>query len=130
MAEGLRAQIDSYLPQLEALIQRGRQLRDTLAADPSSRSALEATRAWQQGCAAAVSKLSGGSKAHWLARSYSGAFLLRPADGRIEEEVPPARILDRVVEVLERAVSSLSRMDDGQLASASSEAPDRLNRAV
>ena len=73
MDEHLRHQRDSSLAQLEALIRRGRQIRD-------SRS-VEATRAWQQDCAAAVNQLSGGSKAHWLSRAFSGAFLVRPADG-------------------------------------------------
>ena len=48
MDESLRAQIDSYLSHLDGLIRRGRQLREMLAADPSDKSALVATRAWQQ----------------------------------------------------------------------------------
>src|ERR1700724_2349229 len=75
MDESLQAQIDTYLPHLAGLIVRGRRLRDTLATDPSSRSALAATRIWWQDCGVTVNQLSGGSKAHWLARSFSEASL-------------------------------------------------------
>jgi hypothetical protein len=121
MDESLRAQIDTYLPHLEGLIQRGRRLRDTLAADPSSRSALAANRVWQQDCGITVNQLSGGSKAHWLARSFSEAFLVRSA-GSVVETAAPAEIVNRLVEVLEQAVTSLSGMRDGQAVSPSSEA--------
>jgi hypothetical protein len=121
MDESLRAQIDTYLPHLEGLIQRGRRLGDTLAADPSSRSALAATRVWQQDCAITVNQLSGGSKAHWLARSFSEAFLVRSTAGGVVETVAPAEIVNRVAGVLEQAVASLSQMR-GQVGSISSEA--------
>src|SRR5260370_24597376 len=91
MDESLRAQIDTYLPHLEGLILRGRRLRDTLAADPSSRSALAATRVWWQDCGVTVNQLSGGSKAHWLARSYSEAFLVRSTAGNLVEAAAQAR---------------------------------------
>src|ERR1700730_12661918 len=94
MDESLRAQIDTYLPHLEGLILRGRRLLDTLATDPSSRSALAATRIWWQDCGVTVNQLSGGSKAHWLARSYSEAFLVRSTGGNVVEAAAQAEIVN------------------------------------
>jgi hypothetical protein len=116
MEESLRAQIDSNLSHLDGLIRRGRLLRDALAEDPSNKSALVANRAWQQDCGVAINQLSGGSKAHWLARSFSEAFLLRSTSGQVIEVVAPAEIVERLVGVLDQAVVSLSRMGDGQSA--------------
>src|ERR1700688_699986 len=90
MDESLRAQIETYLSHLDGLIRRGRQLRDTLSADPSSKSAIASTRVWQEDCGVTINQLSGGSKAHWLARSFSEAFLMRSADGVAVEDAAPA----------------------------------------
>ncbi len=125
MDESLRAQIETYLSHLDGLIQRGHQVRDTLATDPSNKSALAATRVWQEECGVTVNQLSGGSKAHWLARSFSEAFLMRSAAGSAVEGAPPVEIVKRLLGVLEQAVGALSRMDDGPVISASSEAPPR-----
>src|ERR1700688_2932410 len=122
MDESLRAQIDSNLSHVTGLIRRGRRLRETLAEDPSDKSALVANRAWQQDCGVAINQLSGGSKAHWLARSFSEAFLLRTTSGQVIEAVAPAEIVERLVGVLEQAVNSLSRMGADQSASASPQA--------
>jgi hypothetical protein len=119
MDESLRAQIDSNLSHLDGLIRRGRKLHETLAASPSDVSALVANRAWQQDIGVAINQLSGGSKAHWLARAFSEAFLLRTASGLVMEAVAPAEIVERLVSVLDQAVLSLSRMGDGQGASTS-----------
>jgi hypothetical protein len=129
MDESLRAQIETYLSHLDGLIRRGCQVRDTLTIDPSDRTAIAATRVWQEDCGVTVNQLSGGSKAHWLARSFSEAFLMRSAAGRAVEGAAPAEIVKRLLDVLEQAVASLSRMDDGQLISASSEtaAPRRFD---
>lgn len=110
MDESLRAQIASNLSHLDGLIRRGRQLRESLAEDPSNKSALVANRAWQQDCGVAINQLSGGSKAHWLARSFSEAFLIRTASGQVIEAVAPAEIVERLVGVLDQAVISLSQM--------------------
>ena len=118
MDESLRAQIGTYLSQLDDLIRRGCQLRDALSTDPSNTSAMAATRVWQEDCGVTINQLSGGSKAHWLARSFSEAFLMRSAAGGTLEEAPPVEIVKRLLDVLEQAVGSLSRM----VASASSEA--------
>ncbi len=129
MDESLRAQIETYLSHLDGLMRRGRELRDTLATDPSNPSAIAATRAWQEDCGVTVNQLSGGSKAHWLARSFSEAFLLRSAAGHAVEGAAPAEIVQRLLGVLEQAVATLSGMDGGKgpgftaYSSASSEAP-------
>ncbi len=134
MDESLREQIETYLSHLDGLIRRGRQLRDTLATGagstwsppengPTSKSAIAATRVWQEDCGVTINQLSGGSKAHWLARSFSEAFLMRSAAGNAVEGAAPAEIVNRLVNVLEQAVASLTRSDDGPIISASSEAP-------
>jgi hypothetical protein len=124
MDENLRAQIESNLSHLDALIRRGRRICDSLAADPSDKSVLVANRVWQQDCGVAINQLSGGSKAHWLARSFSEAFLMRGASGQVIEAVAPTEIAGRLVAVLEQAVSSLSRMLDGEgLSSSPTAAP-------
>ncbi len=123
MDESLRAQIETYLSHLDGLIRRGRQVCDALASNPSSKTAIAATRVWQEDCGVTVNQLSGGSKAHWLARSFSEAFLMRSAAGRAVEGVATEEIVKRLLDVLEQAVASLSRTDDGPVISASSEAP-------
>jgi hypothetical protein len=123
MNENLQAQIETYLSHLDGLIRRGRQLRDVLASDPSKGSAIAATRAWQDDCGVTINQLSGGSKAHWLARSFSEAFLMRSAAGHAVEGATPEEIVQRLLDVLEQAVASLSRKDDGPIICASSEAP-------
>jgi len=123
MDDNLRAQIETYLSHLEGLIRRGCQLRDTLQANPSDTPAKAATRVWQEDCGVTVNQLSGGSKAHWLARSFSGAFLMRSAAGGAVEEASPVEIVKRLLDVLEQAVASVSQMNDSPVASASSEAP-------
>ena len=119
MDESLRAQIDSNLSHLDGLIRRGRRLREALAENPTDKSALVANRAWQQDIGVAINQLSGGSKAHWLARAFSEAFLLRTASGQVIEAVAPAEIVERLVGVLDQAVLSLSRMGDEQSVSGS-----------
>jgi plasmid stabilization system protein ParE len=111
MDEDLRAQIDAHLPALESLIARGRQLHEDLLQDPDSRPTQAAARAWQQECASAVNQLSGGSKAHWLSRAFSRAFLLGDEPGHVVE-ASPAAIAERLVGVLEQGVRSLSEMGE------------------
>jgi len=118
MDDHLRHQRDTSIGQLEELIRRGRHIRDARSVD--------AARAWQQDCAAAVNQLSGGSKAHWLARAYSEAFLVRAADGAVVVEADATDIVDRTLSVLAQGAASLSRMDD--VAAASSGAGPRPRR--
>jgi len=71
----------------------------------------------QRDCAAAINQLSGGSKAHWLARAYSDAFLVRPANGGVAVEADATEIADRILGVLEQGAASLAQMDDVTAAS-------------
>jgi hypothetical protein len=129
MDENLRTQIETYLSHLDGLIRRGRQIRDTLTAEPSNPAAMAATRSWQEDCGVTINQLSGGSKAHWLARSFSESFLMRSADGRAVSGAAPTEIVNRLIGVLEQAVATLSGMGDSPdasgiaTASSSSEAP-------
>jgi len=118
MDEALRHQRDTSLDQLDTLIRRGREIALTRSVD--------VTRAWQTDCAAAVNQLSGGSKAHWLARAYSEAFMVRSANGGVVVEADATEILERILGVLAQAVVSLARMDDVTVASSS--VPPRARR--
>jgi hypothetical protein len=115
MDDSLRHQRDASLAQIEALIRRGQQIRTTPEAD--------ATRAWQQDCAAAVHQLSGGSKAHWLSRAFSGAFLVASAPGGVILEVHATEIIDRILGVLAQGATSLSRLDDVAVSAAAPPPP-------
>jgi hypothetical protein len=127
MEPSLQAQIDTNRSHLDALIRRGQQVAANLAADPSDKSAILATRLWQEDCGTAINQLSGGSKSHWLARSFSHAFLMRSAVGDAIEGADPVEIINRLLGVLEQAIASLSQMSLSQTtmpdASADSEAP-------
>ena len=128
MNESLGAQIDIYLSRLNDLVGRGRQLGDALARDPSNGSLIAATRAWQEQCGITINQLSGGSKAHWLARKFSEAFLLRSERGEALEGALPEEIVRRLLRVLEQAVVSLSRKDEPPVTSRSAEtAPRRFD---
>ena len=118
MDESLRHQRDTALREIETLIERGCQIRAVGSVD--------ATRAWQRDCAAAVNQLSGGSKAHWLARAYSEAFLVRSPDGGVVVEAEAGDIVDRILDVLAQGAASLSSMDD--VTAASTVAPPRPRR--
>jgi hypothetical protein len=118
MDESLRHQRDTALREIEALIERGCQIRAVGSVD--------ATRAWQRDCAAAVNQLSGGSKAHWLSRAYSEAFLVRSADGGVVVEADASEIVDRILDVLAQGAASLTSMD--AVAAASTGAPPRPRR--
>src|ERR1700735_703071 len=129
MDESLKTQIETYLTHLDGLIRRGREVRDTLTVEPSNASAMAATRTWQEDCGVTINQLSGGSKAHWLARSFSEAFLMGSTDWRATTGAAPAEIVTRLLGVLGQAVASISVMENGRgvsgqaIAAASSEAP-------
>ena len=103
MDEAVRAQRDAALVLIEDLVRRGCQVKGTLEVD--------VLRAWQRDCAAAINQMSGGSKAHWLARAYSGAFLVRATDGAVVVEASASDIADRILAVLAQARTSLSSID-------------------
>ena len=123
MDEGLRTQLEIYLSRLQDLIGRGRRLLEVLANEPSDDSASSSVRLWQGECGIVIHELSGGSKAHWLSRAFSEAFLLRSSGGHAAEGAAPEEIVQRLVSVLEQAVASLSKDNEGAIISASSQAP-------
>jgi hypothetical protein len=123
MSESLEAQIKSFVSRLDGLIRRGHQVRDALAKDSSNPGAIVATRAWQEECGVAINQLSGGSKAHWLARSFSEAFLMRSANGNATEGAAPEAIVQRLLDVLTQAVTALSRENGGPVIIASENIP-------
>ncbi|HET6931983.1 MAG TPA: hypothetical protein VFI45_16780 [Candidatus Acidoferrum sp.] len=125
MSESLEGQIKNYVSRLDHLIRRGHQVRDALAKDSSNPSTIVATRAWQEECGVAINQLSGGSKAHWLARAFSDAFLMRSARGNAAEGAAPEEIVQRLVDVLTQAVAALSREDGGPVMIASTDVPPR-----
>ena len=113
-----RSLIDDYRRRLDGLMREGCELRSLVATNRSSRPALAMIRSWQEQCATTVNALSGGSKAHWLARAFSQAFLVRSAAGEAVEEAPVTEIVDRVLGVLEQAARSLAGLVDDPAASA------------
>jgi len=124
--EALRAQRDFALGQLEDLTRRGRQISDALAATPDAAPSLAAARAWQQASAAAIHQLAGGSKAHWLSRAFSGALLIRSAEGRAGVDANVREIVDRILDVLAQAGTSLSSLDPAAGAPAAAPEPRRF----
>ena len=125
MPESLEAQVKNFVSRLDGLIRRGHQVRDALAADSSNPAAIVATRNWQEECGVAINQLSGNSKAHWLARSFSEAFLMRSAAGHAAEGAAPQEIVERLLDVLKQAVAALSREDGGPVIIASEDVPPR-----
>lgn len=125
MSESLQAQIKVYASRLDHLIRRGLQVRDALAKDSSNPAVIVATRAWQEECGVAINQLSGGSKAHWLARAFSDAFLMRSAKGNAAEGVAPQEIVQRLIDVLTQASTALSREDGGPVMISSTDVPPR-----
>jgi hypothetical protein len=125
MSESLEAQIKNFTSRLDHLIRRGQQVREALAKDSSNPSAIVATRAWQEECGVAINQLSGGSKAHWLARSFSEAFLMRSAKGDAAKGAAPQEIVQRLLDVLTQAATALSREDGGPVIIASENVPAR-----
>jgi len=122
MDESLRTQLETYLTHLDGLIRRGRQVLETLASEPSNPAAMGATRAWQEDCGVTINQLSGGSKSHWLARSFSEAFLMRSTNGQAVTGAAPTEIVKRLIGVLEQAVTTLSAMENGADGSANASA--------
>ena len=89
---------------IDGLIRRGHEIKGTTV--------LADVRIWQRDCAAAINQLSGGSKAHWLSRAYSSAFLMRGADGGVIVEASASEIVDRILGVLGQARASLTSVEN------------------
>ena len=84
-------------------------------------------RIWQNDCAAAINELSGGSKAHWLSRAYSGALLVRSRDGEAAVEADIDEIVFRILDVLEQARRSIAGLDRAATVAAEAPAPHRFD---
>ena len=119
MDEILRAHVDASLDLIEDLTRRGREIKVTLAVD--------VLREWQRDCAAAINQLSGGSKAHWLARAYSGAFLVRATDGGVVVEASATEIVDRILDVLAQARTSVMRIEGLSASPSAAASPPRFD---
>ena len=128
MDGSLRTPRDVALAHLERLTARGREIAERLKTTPDSAVDI---RAWQQDCASAINELSGGSKAHWLSRAFSQAFLVRPSAGGVVDvvlEASAAEIVDRLLGVLAQASASLAGMSPGDaVESAATPAPRRFD---
>jgi hypothetical protein len=118
MDETFRAHRHASLERIEDLMRRGRQIRMTVAVD--------VMREWQRDCAAAINQLSGGSKAHWLARAYSGAFLVRATDGGVVVEASATEIVDRILDVLAQARTSVMRIESPSAPPSAAASPHRF----
>jgi hypothetical protein len=113
--ETFAAQVRLYQHRLDHLIADGARLGGEIAAAPGSPGIEPGLAAWQRECAATVSQLSGGSKAHWLSRAYSEAFLVSAAgegsqDGAVVTSVTPDALVRRIVAVLRQARTSLDHL--------------------
>ena len=111
-------EIENALAFLERLAARGHQLRAQLDAASADPEALDMLRAWQRDCAGAINELSGGSKAHWLSKAFSAAFLVAlpgRGDRALVVEAPPEEILDRLLAVVAQARASLTQMAAGAM---------------
>ena len=108
--------VDTFRHRLAHLTRLGRalqaQVADSSAIDGES---LSTVRTWQQQCGIVVNELSGGSKAHWLARAFSDAFLVQPVPGDVVAEAPVAEIVSRLLDVLTQAGEALAQTRDGLL---------------
>jgi len=110
MDDDLHAHRTAAIALLERLTVRGRQISERLNVTPDSGVDI---RSWQQDVAVAVNELSGGSKAHWLSRAFSEAFLVRPdAGGGVVTEASAGDIVERLLGVLAQASASLASIDD------------------
>ena len=97
--------VQAFRHRLDHLSAEGRRLRAALASAPDGTADLQALHVWQRECAATVGQLSGGSKAHWLARAFSEALLVPIANGGSASVVT---IIDRLLSVLDSAGRSLA----------------------
>ena len=116
--------VEHALHHLNQLIRQGDEICAALAAAPGDGATEAAARVWQRDCAALINELSGGSKAHWLSRAFSEAFLIRAATNAPATEVDPVEIVRRIVDVLGRGASSLTSVaQQGTAGQAAAPAP-------
>lgn len=123
-SDALSSSLHAYRHRLDHLLAEGRQLQEALATAPGSSADLDALRVWQRACAATIGQLSGGSKAHWLARAYSDGLLVPRA-----ESASVTTIIDRILDVLDRACASLAHADGPRALGPGGDAPPAPPRA-
>ena len=119
MDEFVRAEVAAFLHRLDHLTRDGDRLLNAVTFDPSG--SREQVSLWQRECAATIGQLSGGSKAHWLSRAYSDAFLLSAGSGPLATETTVAEIVSRILTVLARTRDALSQAGPDAIAAASRE---------
>ena len=115
--------VQAALAFLDRISDRGRRLRSSLASDRADAAATDPLRRWQTEVAGAVNELSGGSKAHWLSKAFTGALLIPSprGDGVLGVEAPAIEIVDRLLDVIEQARASLTQVAAGVVAPAAPE---------
>jgi hypothetical protein len=123
MDSSLQSQLDSYLHRLGHLKREGEELRGALGSSATERQTLALVGTWQRECAATISQLSGGSKAHWLSRAYSDAFLLSADTAAGIPDVSVIDIVTRILGVLDQAAASLTQSSAEAVAAASRQIP-------
>jgi hypothetical protein len=99
---------DAFRHRLGHLRFEGQRILSALSAPTAgSTSPIESAKLaiWQRECASTVSQLSGGSKAHWLARRFSDALLVPDAESG---SAGVATITRRIIAVLDSAETSLA----------------------
>ena len=121
MEDAFLAHRDAAIALLDRLIGRGREIADRLDTTPEGAVDI---RAWQQDCAVAVNELSGGSKAHWLSRAFSTAYLVPPSAGGVVVEAGVVEIVGRLNDVLARAKASLAAVDGSDVPGGALSAPE------
>jgi hypothetical protein len=104
MPEVDRDPVATFRHRLDHLRAEGRELGSALAGLQDSAGNLEPLRVWQRECAATISQLSGGSKAHWLSRAFSEALLVPNAGAG----AAVVTIIERLLAVLDSATQSLA----------------------
>jgi hypothetical protein len=107
---GPTSSFHAYRDKLAHLGAQGRQLKASVAHARDGDPALARLRLWQRDCAATISELSGGRKVHWLSRAFSEALLV-PLNGA--ESASIVTIIDRILNVLDRAAVSLAQAGTG-----------------
>ena len=104
------------LAHLERLAARGRRIGAALREDAARAGLAAEMRTWQTDVAVAVNELSGGSKAHWLSKAFSAAYLIatpQSGDRELVVEAPAREIVDRLLAVLAQAQASLTQVAAG-----------------
>jgi hypothetical protein len=118
--EALASSVHAYRSRLTRLGTQGRQLKASIAHARTGDPELAGLRIWQRDCAATISELSGGRKAHWLSRAFSEALLV-PLTGATSASL--GTIIERILDVLDRAAASLAHAEIEHATAAAADPP-------